>query len=183
MQITYVIGEPGVGKSTLIGNATKGIEWFMQSRPFMHVIYEQPEVVELGPRRGEYFSGTDGLSMSVQPRVVDYLQFPTYNHVLGEGDRLANDKFFRYCDSISDFTVVLVTAADGVAGERRAKRAEKMSLPEQNEKWVKGRLTKLANLAEAWDPVVIYSDEPLSSQLAALDKLPVFERFKEFRNA
>lgn len=143
-QLLYLIGQPGAGKSTLFsklglpkGRALK--------TPFLHTVYPSG-LIQLGGLR-ETFSGTDTLPMDVQPKVIQWLKLSADDaRVIAEGDRLANDLFFRAARSYGwELTAVYLCTPDNVAAQRRAERGST-----QNLSWIKGRSTKVANLAKFW---------------------------------
>jgi hypothetical protein len=180
MQLAYLIGEPGVGKTTLLHEFTKGLQNTIVDRPFGHVLYEQPGVVELGKPRAGGFGGTDSLSMSVQPKVLEWAQLPEYPNIIGEGDRLANNKFFAAMTALGyDLTVVEVRNTNGVAEERRAARAAQLGTKAQNDSWVAGRVTKVRKLADDWATIHIPAHRPLFESVSILRGFPVFDRLWE----
>jgi len=115
-----------------------------------------PPVVELGARREE-FSGTDALAMNVQPAMVNWLAGTgAGEHVLGEGDRLANLKFFRAVwDAGWLLHVACLEASPLTLAQRRSSRALLLGKPEQSASWVKGRQTKLRNVLHGLPPNVV----------------------------
>lgn len=138
-KLVYVIGEPGSGKSTLAELLFRGVAAEARTAPFAHVVH--PHSIELGARR-EAFSGTDALPMNVQPKVVPMILASEAELFFAEGDRLANEKFFLAC-SASRIHVVpfLLSIPHQVAAARRVARGSK-----QNATWVRGRISKVANL-------------------------------------
>jgi hypothetical protein len=150
--LTYVIGEPGVGKSTAVNGALAGLDFARMDLPFQHHwLTAGASTRLLGAylgRRDGLFQGTDGLSLSVQPRVLDWLrQYPT-GWVIAEGDRLANTSFFRAVEDIGwTLHVVALVASDCTLDVRRAERGT-----HQNPTWLAGRRTKVRNLIA--DPAV-----------------------------
>lgn len=154
----YLIGRPGSGKSTLCSNLTDGLEPLsVESKPFAHTVWPGG-VVELGLHRGS-FSGTDALSMSVQPKVVAWLAEEAPAMILGEGDRLANSKFFNAVRE-AGYTLCIgrLIVSASVADERCRRRAENLGSEPQNAGWLAGRVTKAARLADEWDPLVLELD-------------------------
>jgi hypothetical protein len=94
-EILYLIGEPGAGKSTLAAALTGGRPCHDRATPFAHVFYPDEGVIQLGRTRGRGgYPGTDALSYSVQPRVIEWLARQDHALILAEGDRLANSTFF-----------------------------------------------------------------------------------------
>jgi len=90
--------------------------------------------VRLGRTRGT-FSGTDALGMSVNPDAVAWAaedDLPSV--ILGEGARLANEKFLFTLGMRCKTLVVLLTAEN--AAQRRRERGS-----DQNPTWIKGRAT------------------------------------------
>jgi ribose 1,5-bisphosphokinase PhnN len=98
------------------------------------------------PIRGA-FSGTDGLSLGINPRAIAWLSedwLCPYRLVIAEGDRLANPAFI---DAVRQHWAlqVIVLTGPAEAAQRRLSRGTT-----QNESWVKGRITKVQNLAAAY---------------------------------
>lgn len=163
--ILYLIGAPGSGKSTLAAHLTARHRGLNFAKPFAHIHWQGPDgpdVVELGGRR-DAFSGTDTLSMSVQPKVLQWLDDERPPLVLGEGDRLANLSFLAAAAGLGyDVHVVLLAASAAVAEHRRAARAAALGTPLQSAAWTKGRVTKVRNLADTVGATRLDADQPTS---------------------
>lgn len=181
MRLTYLIGEPGVGKTTLMSAITDGLPGLAARRPFARTIYDCG-VVQLGEARA-VFGGTDTLSMSVQPKVLEWAEMPDYPDIVGEGDRLANDKFFSAMRDLGyDVCVVLCSAPAAIASERRLRRAGEHRMKPQDATWLKGRQTKVEKLAMEWAECTITTDSPLETQLRVAASLPVLKTLWEARS-
>lgn len=171
--LVYLLGQPGSGKSTLVENLTAGLEPLaIESRPFAHIVWPGG-VAELGARRPA-FSGTDALSMSVQPKVLAWLEEEAPAHVFGEGDRLGNSKFFTAVLGLGwNLTLIRLAVSASVAAARRAQRAHELGTALQSDAWLQGRLTKNRNLVEAWDDRILEldGDQPPGRVLAKLEAL------------
>ena len=144
-RMVYLIGLPGAGKSTLVQAAFYGWDRASYTKPIAHARYRQhgQEVWELGARR-EAFSGTDALSMAALPLALDVLIAQTAANRLwiAEGDRLATPKFWDPLRAAGwEVAVVRLYVSDDLAAARRRFRGS-----DQDEKWVRGRATKLRNL-------------------------------------
>lgn len=149
MRLTYLIGEPGVGKTTLLNAFTEGLSGMTVPRPFARRLYDCG-VVQLGEERA-VFGGTDTLSMSVQPKVLGWAEMPEYPDVIAEGDRLANGKFFQGMRDLGyNLCIVHCIAPSEVIAERRLMRAAQHEVKPQDPIWLKGRETKVHKLAEEW---------------------------------
>lgn len=142
--LTYIIGEPGAGKSWLMEELTSDTPAVDEAKPFAHRVYENG-VVELGRRR-EAFSGTDALAMDVKPKVLTWLTSEQPKLVLAEGDRLANMPFFDAVRRLGYEPFVYVLPGSEEALQGRIERGSK-----QNEAWVRGRATKVRNLVADLD--------------------------------
>ena len=157
MRGLYFIGEPGIGKSTLVRKLTEGAvpEW--RSKPFAHGVYRDDDGRTLGVQIGgddPLYPGTDRLSMSVLPKAIDWLSSAPAPFVFGEGDRLATGRFFsalaEWCD---EWTIVALNAPAETAAERRATRGSS-----QNPGWLKGRRTKFLKMCHDWHEHVVTLD-------------------------
>ncbi len=149
MRLVYVIGIPGSGKSTAVRLALAGRDPGVKPEPVPHVCWydgdeEEPGIVTV-ERLRHGFSGTDSLAMSIQPAAINWLARSPYARVLAEGDRLGNAKFFDAMGFAGvDLCIAWLDTPLDVAAERRAERGSS-----QNEAWVKGRVTKVLNLARS----------------------------------
>jgi Predicted ATPase len=150
--LLYIVGEPGSGKSTLVDAMTAGIGASAYAFGAVRWIRfkTDPRVIMLGVRRGE-FSGTDALAMNVQPAMTRWMMTDAAGqHVIAEGDRLANLKFFHAMRDAGWYLhVACLEATPLTLAQRRSSRAFLMGQPEQNISWVRGRQTKLRNLLHA----------------------------------
>lgn len=153
----YLIGPPGVGKSTLMERLLSGYE---RLHPMKHVgpprttalVYEpligpgdqEPTGVSLGYRR-QSFSGTDALGMSVNPQAIAWVESGAaraWAEVWGEGARLANKAFLRALDRHTELTVIELVAP---WAELTARCRERGS--DQADSWRRGAGTRAAKLA------------------------------------
>lgn len=177
-ELLYVFGEPGAGKSSLMAHLTRRCRAQDVDHPFAHRWYGEAGIYELGPRRKGGYPGTDGLSMSVQPRVVDWLDAVNPEKVIGEGDRLANGSFF---EAARDMGYALRLVHLKGAAEARIQRQLRGS--EQNEAWIDGRRAKCYNLAKEWWPLELPAGDPLQTleRLVAQQDWPIFESLQEAR--
>lgn len=151
-RVVYLVGYPGAGKSTAVKEALRWLRRTAEPRtdPVPHVRFG--DVWHLGPLdRPGGFDGTDGLSMSIQPRVVDWLGdaevMAGCRVLLAEGDRLANASFLDAVREAGHHLVLAhLDAPVDVAQQRAADRAVRLHRAIQTFTWWKGRVTKVDNL-------------------------------------
>jgi hypothetical protein len=145
----YIIGPPGVGKSTAVSSAIRLLNWGtprLIMKPFAHEVYTDVAAIHLGKHRDNGFPGTDTLSLGVNPKAVEFIAGCPAKIVVGEGDRLANKRFLTTCADYSPLTLVTLVAPPGVSHQRMVNRAEQRGVAPQKESWWAGRYTKTSNL-------------------------------------
>jgi tRNA uridine 5-carbamoylmethylation protein Kti12 len=156
--LLYLIGYPGSGKTTAMrkalgairrnGEPVRTIER-VEKQPFAHTIYSDG-LIELGYER-EVYGGTDTLSLGVQPKVLDWMAKSDAPLIIGEGDRLANSKFFAAVEAQGRAVqIVYLKCPELVARHRAWDRGSRFSEP-----WFKGRITKVNRLFEEWQSQTI----------------------------
>lgn len=163
MRLVYFVGPPGVGKSTLMEALTARCTRQGETKPFAHdYLYRDttPIAIELGKRR-EAFSGTDALSMSVQPKAVEWLSSNKKPLVLGEGARLGTYGFLTAAKAAGyDVTLVHLTAPEEALEARRRKRGSN-----QKATWVKGATSRAKRIFEQMamdaDRVLLAASHPV----------------------
>jgi uridine kinase len=144
MKVIAVMGEPGSGKTSLMKNVMKTLDVGDVVEKHNLVRYHHSNnVYVLGIYEdGKTFSGTDALSMAVQPDAVSFLATLSEDAiVLFEGDRLCTASFLEHCNSLYDTTIVYLKTDRDVRKERYAERGSN-----QNETWLAGRESKIANI-------------------------------------
>ena len=145
MRLVYVIGEPGVGKSTLVRRTLEPLTATPERKPFAHVhYYRESELVltQLGAE-DPMFPGTDRLSMGVLPAAIEFVNTSHSPLILAEGDRLATRKFLDAVER--EVLLVRCVAPQSVIEARRAARGS-----DQSPSWLAGRRTKINRLWDGW---------------------------------
>jgi hypothetical protein len=141
MRIIAIGGEPGAGKSTLM---TRFVNHIQPSKMYNEVklvpYLKQGNIYIFGKYdEGEVFSGTDRMSMAVQPEAIKFLESLSKDSiVLFEGDRLFNASFLEHCVENYDTTIIYLSTEKEIREERYKQRGS-----EQNETWLNGRETKI----------------------------------------
>ena len=144
MKVIAIGGEPGAGKSTLLKEIIKHYGVEPKYDAFKLVPYLQKEnIYVLGKyEEGEVFSGTDRMSMAVQPEAVKFLKSLSNDSiVLFEGDRLFTVSFLEHCLDKYDLSIIYISTTKQIREERYKERGSN-----QNETWLQGRETKISNI-------------------------------------
>lgn len=153
--LTYIIGQPGAGKTTLMNAICKGASTlYTADSPVAHRgMKGQHGLFSVLGRDRQPFGGTDTLSHAVAGNCEEWVEelsrCAAGSVVFGEGDRLATKRFLAAARVHYRVLLFYLDVDDGLAAGRRADRAEEHGLKQQSASWVKGRVTKHANLALA----------------------------------
>lgn len=145
MKLTYLVGEPGAGKTTLMRAILATLpgegDVLDLGSGFRVTTYRRANVAVLGTYLGHPFDGTDRLSMAVGLVARDWIATRPFPTILGEGDRLASKPFFLTAAEAGYDVDVVLLDSHGAADARRAARPV-----QPNAAWLAGRITKVANL-------------------------------------
>lgn len=144
MKIIAIGGEPGCGKTTLMKRIIEHYDLKPKFDEFKLVPYHQNgNIYVLGKyEEAQVFAGTDRMSMAVQPEAIKFLAtLPEESVVLYEGDRLFTASFLEDCVEKYDTRIVYLSTEREIRNERYKERGS-----EQNETWLAGRETKIANI-------------------------------------
>lgn len=143
-----IIGAPGTGKTTLMKQWMERWDWeYHRTGQLDHYVSGDLVVLGVYPE-GETFGGTDKLSMSIAPQVVEFLDNNQDKIILFEGDRLNSKKFFQ---EVLDKGWNLRIVALDVPKEERERRYEERG-SEQDPTWLQGRISKVENVIEEFGP-------------------------------
>lgn len=159
MKITYYIGVPGSGKTTLMRNKLEEFrkvepdEWVKEGFVTYHKFPSQ-KVIVLGKYDERTFSGTDTWSKAAG---VKFRQWLLDNEeslkdwtITGEGERLSNNPNLDAMFATGNMELVLVQVSDEELDRRRAARNNT-----QNESWMRGMQTRIRNLCSKYDHTVL----------------------------
>lgn len=157
-KILFVIGEPGVGKSTLMaeafgryGRAT--VDHRAAGGPMRELLWRGPDLIgcELGRRIGSpppAFPGTDAMSQTAIVGVDEWLCAGAdgLGLIVLEGTRLANKRFVNAALAGGHQLQLFYLYGPPEASQRRRARGT-----EQDARWVTGRRTAAANFYQLCD--------------------------------
>lgn len=163
----YIIGAPGSGKTTALQSAlqTLGLPHPTQrNEPIPHLTYGHA-VAQPGRDRGA-FSGTDALAMGINPKACQWLASQPAPTVIGEGDRLANKRFFATAQQVGTLTVVWLDVSSSVARARCSRRATLHNTKPQDPAWWKSRETKVKRIASSTANVTRIEADQTAAQVA-----------------
>lgn len=165
VKVIFLMGEPGSGKTWLFKKILDRYSATRKSASMPSIVYEKftagngKTVYMLGKYNLRKFSGTDRLSMSCQPFVENFMLGILGGAILIEGDRLCNDKFFKFCRENFDFRLYHLDNAIELLQARREERGYY-----QSSSWIKGRATKILNLKTRYLSEKMYSYDAQSTE-------------------
>ena len=138
-RIIAIGGEPATGKTSLMRGVLKN---FTDLKKFKYKLvrgYYSPEqnVYIIGIYNKELFSGTDKLSMAVQPSFIEFISKTKNASIIFEGDRLFNQSLFEkvQCD------IHILEADEQIKHQRHIDRQDS-----QDQKFLKAKKTKIKNI-------------------------------------
>lgn len=145
----YVVGEPGVGKTTLVERILAPYDRLPPTRLGYGVLEGEPLIehgvvcgLHLGKRRPS-FGGTDALGMTVLPDAIRWAnEAPMPERLIGEGARLTHPHFLAALAQRTRLIVVHLVAEPETVEARIAARGSK-----QRPAWRKGQQTRVRNAA------------------------------------
>ena len=154
MKIVYYIGCPGVGKTTLmrafLAEYSKVEEpEFVKDGLVTYHLFAKQKVIVLGRYDEGVFAGTDTWSKGVGPKFRQWLldNREVYQGwtVYGEGERLSNQPNMDAMFAEESMKLVCLQVSEEELERRRAARNNT-----QNESWMKGMKTRIANLCNKY---------------------------------
>lgn len=144
MKVIAIGGNPGSGKSTLMKRL---IEYYTPEKKYGVVklvpYLQNKNLYILGKYDdGEVFSGTDRMSMAVQPEAIKFLaSLSADSIVLYEGDRLFTASFLEHCADNYELKIFHLATTAEVREQRYKERGSN-----QNVTWLQGRESKINNI-------------------------------------
>lgn len=143
-RVIAIGGIPGSGKSTLMKKIIETLSPTEKYNSYKLVPYLQKNSIYILGKyeEGEVFSGTDRMSMAVQPEAIKFLDsLEKDSIILFEGDRLFTSSFLEHCIDKYELDIVYLKVDNEVREERYKQRGS-----DQNKTWIQGRETKINNI-------------------------------------
>ena len=125
-----IIGPSCAGKTTYIRKNFLSNNLKFIDEPFKITISDEKTLL-FGHHKGEKrCEGTDELSMSILPKLMDFIRQnkDKYDIVIAEGDRINNEKFFKFIQSLDILTdLYVITCSVEESVKRRVQTGSKPS--------------------------------------------------------
>lgn len=174
--VLFLVGAPGVGKTALARLMLGFPEVYTIVKPKWTISNDRSRCAA-GHYTGDTFDGADMVPYNGAAAALDYWSRHLAEHhglTLFDGDRFSNKGVLDGLRARRGLKVLCVhlTAPDEVLAARRAERGSN-----QNETWLKGRVTKAANFAGLFGGNLVLDLAALSPPDALAAKV------KEFVNA
>jgi|HubBroStandDraft_3_1064219.scaffolds.fasta_scaffold00013_35 GTPase SAR1 family protein len=143
----FVVGAPGVGKTALVRELIGFPETYTIAKP-KWTVSNDGLVCAAGHYLGETFDGADMVPYNGAAVALEHWKRHITSQLsIFDGDRFSNGNSLAYVRSVVDKVLCLhMTAPADVLAARRVERGSN-----QNETWLKGRVTKAANFASTFD--------------------------------
>lgn len=175
-----VVGMPGTGKTHLLSTFMNGFLEWKEERPIELLdshFNETHSIRVLGRYDDSVFSGTDRLSMAVQPKVIEYITSKPREHIVFEGDRLTSVNFFNEVKKYFNLHILVLEVDDETRELRYKERGS-----DQNRKFIEGRKTKIENIKNAFGEKVLTGDPALYKTFQHKNKEDTYAIIDELEN-
>lgn len=167
--VCWVVGEPGVGKTTLcrrflVQLAPEGQTWKNDNPKWTGF---GKDIAAAGHWRGDAFDGADTLPISqIKSAMKFWLDTPSIRIALIDGDKLSNKGAVEMAKEACARLVCFWMVGSKVAEYRRELRGTN-----QNETWVAGRQTKARNFANTFPGDMYELDASQRQNVPILDAI------------
>ena len=162
LKLNLIGGEPCAGKSTIVKyiKNCKEINIEFKYKKIVRGYYSKDNTYcIIGVYEGGIFDGTDRLSMSVQPVLIEWVKENKnkYKNVYLEGDRVFKSSFIDACRQIlGDINIIIIKTTEENKNERHKKRKDN-----QSEKWLKSKKTSVYNIETKYKTIIFNNNSPV----------------------
>ena len=159
-KVTVICGLPCTGKTYLMRTIMRQLGSSFRSFNFgvLHgTFYADSNVYVIGIYDSEIYSGTDRLSMAVQPVLERFLEkVGPGAKLIMEGDRITTASFLRNVrEGGHELSLYILKISEKEMGRRRAERKDS-----KTDAWMKSRETKIQNIQDQFESSVVFSPTP-----------------------
>ncbi len=159
-------GKPATGKTTLIKEIIKTYKPYVKFNFGLvrGMYFSKQQLYIIGIYNKSVFSGTDKLSMAVQPHFIRFCSKITDGKILFEGDRLFNQSLFDKvkCD------IMIIEVDENTEKLRHEKRNDN-----QSQKFIKSKHTKIENIKKN-NSVNLFNNNTKKQYKEILNKIKYF---------
>ena len=159
-------GKPATGKTTLLRDVINTYKPYIKFNFGLvrGMYFSKHSLYIIGIYDKSVFSGTDKLSMAVQPDFIRFCSKITDGKILFEGDRLFNQSLFNKvnCD------IMIIEVNENTEKLRHKKRNDN-----QSQKFIKSKHTKIENIKKN-NSVNLYNNNTKKQYKEILNKIKYF---------
>ena len=159
-------GKPATGKTTLLRDVINSYKPYIKFNFGLvrGMYFSKHSLYIIGIYDKSVFSGTDKLSMAVQPDFIRFCSKITDGKILFEGDRLFNQSLFNKVDC----DIMIIEVNENTEKLRHKKRNDN-----QSQKFIKSKHTKIENIKKN-NSVNLYNNNTKKQYKEILNKIKYF---------
>ena len=159
-------GKPATGKTTLLRDVINTYKPYIKFNFGLvrGMYFSKHSLYIIGIYDKSVFSGTDKLSMAVQPDFIRFCSKITDGKILFEGDRLFNQSLFNKVDC----DIMIIEVNENTEKLRHKKRNDN-----QSQKFIKSKKNKIENIKKN-NSVNLYNNNTKKQYKEILNKIKYF---------
>lgn len=180
LKVIAIGGEPATGKTALVSKIISEHKFKKCKYKKILNYLKSNNIIILGKYEGGKFDGTDRLSMAVQPVAQNFLtENANENYiVIFEGDRLFNKKFLEFSSNQFETHIIILSTSEKIKTHRHKERKDT-----QQEKFLKGRKTKMKNIYKSFRILTMKSEseKDLTENHKIIQKIIIGENMEKYQ--
>lgn len=160
-------GVPAVGKSTIVGNFFKYNDYWedYKYKKLRGHFNRELNLFIIGIYGTSVFSGTDRLSMAVNPDFIEFVKkYSNEYNILFEGDRLFTLNNLLMLENYYELKTCIICSD-------KTKQRHKERKDNQSDKFIKGRTTKINNILANIKKFTMYDNNEVGDDKSIYDKI------------